>query len=160
MSVPDPTFNRPSRRLLYALILLGVVGIGISGYLTWAHYDDSVLVCAIGGCETVQASRYSTIGPVPIALLGMAMFAALSGLAGLRLLRTPPLGHETLTLVAWGMLLAGILYYLYLTYVELFVLHAICQWCVITSLVALAMLVIESLNLYQSVMGGDPADVG
>lgn len=160
MSAPEPTFNSLSRRLLYVLILLGVVGFGISGYLAWAHYDDSVLVCAIGGCETVQASRYSTIGQVPIALLGMAMFAALTLLAGLRLLPAPPLGHETLTLVAWGMLLAGILYYLYLTYVELFVLHAICQWCVMTSLVALAMLVIESLNLYQSVMGSDPADVG
>lgn len=141
-------------------MLLGVVGLGVAGYLTWAHYDDSVLVCAIGGCETVQSSRYSTIGSIPIALLGMLMFAALTGLAGLRLMRTPPLGHETLTLVAWGMLLAGILYYLYLTYVELFVLNAICQWCVITSLVALAMLALESKNLYQSVMSDDLADAG
>jgi uncharacterized membrane protein len=163
VSALESAFNsgmQPSRKLVYVLILLGIAGLGIAGYLTWAHYDDGVLVCAIGGCETVQTSRYSTIGSIPIALLGMLMFASLTGLAGLRLMRKPPLGHETLTLVAWGMLLAGILYYLYLTYVELFVLHAICQWCVMTSLIALAMLVLESVILYQSVMRDDPADAG
>lgn len=147
--------RRPMQRLLYAVIILGVIGLGISGYLTYAHYNEAALVCSIGGCETVQASRYSTIGPIPIAMLGVAMFAAVIGLAVVRLASRAIVSHETAAMVAWGMLLTGILYYIYLTYVELFVLNAICQWCVLSSIAAVAIFGLESVYVYRTVMTDD-----
>lgn len=140
------------RTILVAMLVLGVLGLGLSGYLTYAHFNEGALVCAIGGCETVQQSEFSTIGPIPIAALGIAMFTTLLGLAALRLSGSTRIAPETVSLAAWAMLLAGILYYVYLTYVEVFVLDAICQWCVASSLVALAMFGLESTYLWRTVM--------
>lgn len=148
------------RRILLAIALFGVIGFAIAGYLTYTHYNEAALVCAVGGCETVQTSRYSTIGPLPIALLGMGMFAAIIGLAVLRLMRSSIVRAETASIVAWGMLLAGILYYLYLTYVELFVLNAVCQWCVLSSIAAVVVFALESVYLYRTVMADDAMEVG
>lgn len=147
-------------RLLYAVLVLSVVGFAISGYLTYAHFNEAALACSVGGCETVQESRYSTIGPVPIALLGMFMFASMFVLAALRLKQMSIVSAETVSIVAWGILLAGILYYLYLTYVELFVLNAICQWCVLSSLAAAGIFGLESVFLYRTVMDDDPVEAG
>lgn len=147
-------------RILFSIIAFGIIGFAIAGYLTYTHYNEAALVCAVGGCETVQSSRYSTIGPIPVALLGMSMFAAIIGLGALRLLRSTIVSDETASIVAWGMLLAGILYYLYLTYVELFVLNAICQWCVLSSIAAVVVFALESVYLYRTVMADDAIETG
>lgn len=153
------TGNRPPMFwALVAIIVLGVIGLGISGYLTYTHFNEAALVCSVGGCETVQSSQYSTIGPVPVAMLGVAMFAAVIGLAGLRLSQRELVSNETVSMLAWGMLLTGILYYVYLTYVELFVLNAICQWCVLSSFAAVGIFGLESAYLYRTVMSDDPLD--
>lgn len=142
-------------RLLIAIVTLSLLGLGIASYLTYVHYNEAALVCTTGGCETVQQSTYSTIGPAPIALLGMGMFLSLITLAGLRLNGSSIVRAETASLVAWAMLLTGILYYVYLTYVELFILNAICQWCVASSLVAAAIFALETVYLWRTVMADD-----
>jgi uncharacterized membrane protein len=150
--------RQPMQRLLYAVIILAIAGLAISAYLTYTHFNEAALVCSIGGCETVQSSRYSTIGPVPIAMLGIAMFLAVITLAVVRLKNLAFPGRETASLLAWGMLLTGILYYVYLTYVELFVLNAICQWCVLSSIAALAIFGLETVYVYRTVMTDDVVD--
>ena len=151
--------NQPMKRILYTILLFAIIGFAIAGYLTYTHYNEAALVCAVGGCETVQSSQYSTIGTIPVALLGMGMFAAIIGLTTLRLMRATILSSETASIIAWGMLLAGILYYLYLTYVELFVLNAICQWCVLSSIAAVVVFGLESVYLYRTVMADDALGV-
>lgn len=147
-------------RLLIAIVALSLVGLGIAGYLTYVHYNEAALVCTTGGCETVQQSTYSTIGPAPIAMLGAGMFSTLLTLAGLRLRSSSIVTAETASLVAWTMLLTGILYYVYLTYVELFVLNAVCQWCVASSLVAMAIFALETVYLWRTVMADDAMETG
>jgi uncharacterized membrane protein len=154
----NPGDRPPMFRALVAIIVLGVIGLGISGYLTYTHFNEAALVCSVGGCETVQSSQYSTIGPVPVAMLGVAMFAAIIGMAGIRLSQRAIVSDETVSMLAWGMLLTGILYYVYLTYVELFVLNAICQWCVLSSFAAVGIFGLESAYLYRAVMSDDPLD--
>lgn len=156
----DDAPRQPMQRILLAIVAFGVIGFSIAGYLTYTHYNEAALVCAVGGCETVQTSQYSTIGPIPIALLGMGMFATIIGLAVLRLTHSTIISGETASIVAWGMLLAGILYYLYLTYVELFVLNAVCQWCVLSSIAAVIVFALESVYLYRSVMADDAMELG
>jgi uncharacterized membrane protein len=157
---PQGNQRHPLDRYLVAIIALALVGLGLSGYLTYTHYNEAALVCSIGGCETVQSSGYSTIGPVPIALLGMGMFSALIVLAGLRLRRSALISAELASLAAWAMLLAGILYYGYLTYVELFVLNAICQWCVASSIAALAIFGLESIYFWRTALSEDVLETG
>lgn len=128
--------------------VLAIAGAGIAGYLTFTHFQEGLLVCnALGGCHTVQESQYATIGPVPIAALGLGMFVVLAGLALSRILRWAIVSDENALFASWAILLTGLLYFGYLTYVELFVLDAICQWCVASAIVAIAIFVTESVAL-------------
>ena len=131
-------------------LTLSIIGLLISVYLTYVHYDDSVLVCTSGGgCHTVQQSEYATLGPVPIALFGVLMFLTLGALALVRLrdIEFSFVNRETAPLAAWGITLTALLYYAYLVYVELFVLEAICQWCVATTIATIGIFIAESFAL-------------
>lgn len=124
------------------LAFLGLPGIAAGGYLTYSRLADQATVCAgIGQCELVQTSEYSAIAGVPVALLGVFYFAAVSLLALARLRRAPGTA-EWAAPAAFSMALAATAFVAYLTYVELFVLEAICPWCV-----SLATLTVVSLLL-------------
>lgn len=124
------------------LALLGLPGSGVAAYLTYSHWADRPTVCGgIGQCELVQTSEYSDIAGVPVALLGLLYFVAMSFLALARLrwmLGTPEWAQPA----ALSMALAATAFVAYLTYVELFVLEEICIWCL-----GLAVLTAASLSL-------------
>lgn len=122
-----------SRRIV--LGVLAVVGLLISAYLTWVHFMGVAPVCVggSGGCETVQTSSFATIFGVPIAVLGLVGYGGLLFSALLRGVAGVYLGF----LVA----LVGVLFSAYLTYLEVFVIHAICEWCVASAALMVAALV-------------------
>lgn len=115
------------RQLTVAVAILGVVGLGIAGYLTYVHYADVEPVCATGSCAEVQASEYADVGGVPVALIGLAGYATILA----TLLVPGELGRAATALFG----LAGFGYSAYLTYLELDVIDAICQWCVASAVV-------------------------
>ena len=128
-------------------LLLAISGLGLSAYLTYVHYNPGALVCSGDGCSIVQLSKYSKMFGVPIALFGVMMFAVLIAGIVLRELR-----DDLVDLINTGMvmiLVAAVLYWAYLTYLEAYVIHAFCQWCVITSIVTIVLLVVESFRWYQ-----------
>lgn len=141
-------------RILGTVIVLSVIGAAIAGYLTWAHYNESVLVCAVGNCGTVQKSAYATIGPVPIAILGVGMYIVMGLLAAGRLHNWLPMSYRQATMAAWAIALAGFAYALYLTYLEIWVIKAICQWCVGSAVVTALILVAETV-LFWRILGED-----
>ena len=127
-------------------MVLATVGIAIAGYLTIVHFRESLLVCSgISDCETVQTSQYAEILGIPVALLGLLCFVALFGLAVVRIIQ--PERADIVTMIMFVMVVGSIGFYIYLTYLELFVIDAICQWCVASSLVMIGMLVTESILL-------------
>jgi uncharacterized membrane protein len=141
---PSPASNR-----LTALSLaLAASGVAVSAYLTLVHYRDDLLVCAVGGCHTVQKSPYAELYGIPVAILGLGMFVAMLLLGLLRRLR--PEVAETTTLVIFGLALAGTVFTVYLTYLELFVIDAVCQWCVLTALLTWALLLVEGTLVWRS----------
>jgi uncharacterized membrane protein len=141
---PSPATNR-----LTALSLaLAAGGIAVSAYLTLVHYRGDLLACAVGGCHTVQKSPYAELHGIPVAMLGLGMFVAMLLLGLLRHLR--PERAETSTLVAFGLALAGTVFTIYLTYLELFVIHAVCQWCVLTAVLTWALLLAEGALVWRS----------
>lgn len=127
-----------ARRLTAALAL---AGIAVAGYLTWVHYSGLKPVCVGGGgaCERVQTSEYAELFGVPVALLGLGGYLAMLG--SLALPSDP--GRTVAAFVA----LAGAMFSAYLTYVELAVLHAVCQWCVASALIMGALAVVSIVRV-------------
>lgn len=128
-------------------LVLGIAGLGLSGYLTYVHFNIDALVCSTGGCEIVQSSQYSKMFGIPIAIFGLVMFVTL--LVGIVLREYLP---EYADMIGTGIvviLLMAVLYWGYLSYLEANVIHAWCQWCVATSLVTLAMFIVESYRWYR-----------
>lgn len=132
-----------ARRRLDALLLLAVAGVAVAAYLSWVALDhtQSVACGPLGDCETVQDSQYAHVAGVPVALLGLGMYAALVLLTAARrwLAGAPPL----LAVWAFALALGGTLYSGYLTYLELFVIDAICAWCVVSALLVTAILLLS-----------------
>jgi uncharacterized membrane protein len=113
----------PGGRLRAASAVVALIGLGIATYLTVVHYSGGAPVCAIAhGCETVQRSSYAKVAGVPVALTGL--FGYLAVLVSLAR------DGEDWRLATAFLSLAGLGFSLWLTWVEVGVLHAICIWCV------------------------------
>lgn len=111
--------------------VLSVLGIGVSSYLLYLKLGGSAALCTgFGGCDTVNASLYSLIAGVPVSLMGLLGYVAILGLSLWRLSGGP----WSLSFAIFGMALIGFLYSAYLTYLELFVILAVCPWCVASAL--------------------------
>jgi uncharacterized membrane protein len=129
------------RALRIAAALVALAGLAVAGYLTWSHYADTSVVCVVGGsCEKVQSSEYAEIAGVPVALLGVLSYAALLALIAWDA-PMARLGAATLALV-------GLLFGAYLLFVQLFVIDALCTWCVVNdAVIAPALAVLTALRL-------------
>ena len=129
------------------MVAVSTLGLAVSGYLTWVHYSGSLALCVgVGGCETVQSSRYARVGPAPVALHGLLGLAARLALSAIRLRR----GARTpwdLRVLLFGGALAGTLFAAYLTALELFVIGAVCPWCLVTALCLVLLLLLASTDL-------------
>jgi uncharacterized membrane protein len=137
-------------------LALAIAGAGVAAYLTTVHYDDNLLVCTVGDCATVQKSKYSEVGGIPVAILGLSMYLAIVAL-GLIRWRRPGLRMNA-TMLMFSLALAGAVFSAYLTYLELWVIDAICQWCVVSALLTLGILIVESVAVWRIL--GEDADHG
>jgi uncharacterized membrane protein len=126
--------------------LLALVGLFVAIYLTLFKLGIiGQLVCAVGSCETVQTSRWATFLGLPVAAWGVGYYVVVLAIAFAgtteRWEDSPTLPTMFVVLTAWGALFS-----LWLTGLELFVIHAICQWCVVSAIIALALLVVAVLD--------------
>lgn len=138
-------------RVRAATLAVAAVGTLVSAYLSWVHYSGSLALCAgAGGCETVQASRYSMVGVIPVAVIGLVGLGIVAAIAAWRLRPDPP--AWTLTAL-FGLSLAATLYVAYLTYLELFVIRAICPWCASVAIATVLILVLTVREL-RGIDGG------
>ncbi len=126
-----------------ATLVLALAGIGVAGYLTWVHYAELKPICVGGGhaCERVQNSEYAALFGVPVALLGLLGYLAVLGSLALR----EELGRMVAALVS----ITGAAFSLYLTWIEVAELHAICQWCVVSALLMLSLAAISTLRMLR-----------
>jgi uncharacterized membrane protein len=131
------------RTLRVVLGMLAAAGLLLSAYLTWVHFAQVAPVCVggSGGCETVQSSRYATVLGVPVAVLGLVGYAGLLFSAVLR--------GELGVYLGFMIALVGTLFSAYLTYLEVFVIHAICQWCVASAAIMVAALICAALAAWR-----------
>ena len=126
------------------LLVLAVAGLGVSSYLTYTHWADVSIACGgLGSCDTVNQSEYAEMAGIPVAFLGALFYLALIATA-LAWLWWRPSGLAWPVMAFWGLSVGGTLYSAYLTYIELFVLEAICIYCVASAAIILAGLVIST----------------
>ena len=115
------------RRLRAAVATLSLAGLGIAGYLTYTRYSGAQIACATGGCETVQKSSYSTVGGIPVAVLGLVAYAFVLATAFGR--------SEPVRVAGATAACAGVLFAAWLLYAQIALIDAICQWCVSSDVV-------------------------
>ncbi len=135
--------------LRWASLGLAAVGAMDSAYLTWIKLANTQALCTgVGDCETVNNSVYSEINGIPLAMLGLGMYLAVMLLLALedRVGWLETYGPQAV----FGLALTGTLYSAYLTYLELFVIHAICPYCVVSAVVVTAILVLSIRRLRQA----------
>ena len=113
------------RRLLFAIAVIGLV---VSGYLFITYTTGGPIQCGVGhGCDTVRASAYASFFGVPTPVYGLLFYLLLA------------IG----VIIRWqrGLLIltgVGLITSAYLTYLEAFVIHAWCFWCVVSALLTVA----------------------
>jgi uncharacterized membrane protein len=137
-----------TRPLNLVSLILAIAGVAVAGYLSYVHYNVGALVCGIGDCQVVQASRYSEMFGIPIAIYGLLMYVSIIVLIIVRstMVEIKDLANTAIL----ALLIAGTIYAAYLTYLEIEVIRAICQWCVISAIITVFLLVVESVRMARS----------
>jgi uncharacterized membrane protein len=126
-----------ARALRITLLVLTVIGLGVASYLTYIHYADIKPICTGGGsCIKVQGSVYSKLAGVPVALMGLIGYLAI-----LISLLAPE--NETSRFATATFTFGGFGFSAYLTYRELFSIHAICEWCASSAVIMTIMMVLS-----------------
>lgn len=129
--------------------LVALAGIFVALYLTLYKLGYiGTLACGVGSCETVQMSKWATLLGLPVGAWGVAFYVAVFAVAvaGVQ----PALAADRrVSLLLVMMTGFGVLFSAWLTYLELFVIHAICMWCVVSAVLAVVLFVICWLDLRE-----------
>ena len=135
--------DRRLSRIETTLIALAIIGLLVSIYMTIFKITSNDNMC-IGSkdCSVVNASRYSELYGIPVAVFGVVGYAAI--LAVLWLERNPGFFNQNGTMLLFGLSLTGFLFTLYLIFLEIALIKAYCPFC-ITSQAAMTIIFILSV---------------
>lgn len=133
-----------------AIAFTATLGIGVATYIAIADAGGGAPTCLAGGggCETVANSSYSHVAGINIAIFGIAGYVAL--------LLTAFLANDLARFGGFAVALGGFGYSVYLTYLEIFRIEAICQWCVASAVLMTILFLLNATRLvgYAGVVGG------
>ena len=125
-------------------LLLALAGLGVAGYLAYVETQAASAVCGpVGDCNAVQRSEYARLlGVLPVGVLGAAGYAAILATWAIRRLAGDR-PRNLAALALFGMVLIGQVFSLYLTFLEPFVIRAVCLWCLSSSVIMSLLLVLN-----------------
>lgn len=136
---------------LYAIMGSSAVGLVVSLYLLSVHWGWEPAIClGIGACEVVNTSIYSELLGIPVALLGALTYLALLATA---ILIWRHMYEEQACLVQFLLATIGVAFSAYLTYIEIFVLRAICPWCVLSAILITLIAALSARQLWKAATG-------
>jgi len=131
------------------MLVLAIVGLGIASYLTYVHYAGIKPACTAGeSCTKVQTSVYSELAGIPVALIGLLGYIAIVGS-----LLVPQ--NENTRLATMSFTVVGFGFSAYLTYRELFSIHAVCEWCASSAVI---MTILMCLSVWRFLQGDAPPE--
>lgn len=123
----------------FAFICLSLIGFFDAAYLAIEHFRGIPVTCSIfSGCEKVTASRYATVGPVPVALLG-SIYYMIIFFSAVAFIDT---GRKKIIYALSWFTTVGFLASAWFVYLQLFVIKAICPYCMISALASTALFII------------------
>ncbi len=135
--------------LVRASIALGIVGLLVSIYMTIYKVTSNDGMClGSGDCSTVNASRYSEVNGIPVAAIGVIGYLAI--LAVHYFEDRSSFFKKNGTLMVFGMALTGFLFTVWLIYVELVLLKAICPFCVASQVVMTLIFILAIIRLVKT----------
>lgn len=141
--------------LKLGLYITSIIGLLDALYLTWVKLTNHVAFCGTyGGCETVSTSSYASILGIPIAMFGAGAYLVI--LILLFLENKGQFWKENSPILVFGITLVGVLYSIYLTYIEIAVLHAICPYCVVSGIAMLVLFILAILRLVRGQAEANP----
>jgi len=144
--------QRSGQRSQFLLLVLSLLGVSISLYLTSVHYENVPLVCSASGlidCARVISSSYSVIPgtTLPITIPGFGWCVVSASLAIVGLFATTGSWQHRIRIAQFIWALSGLLVVLYLVYVEIVRLHTICAWCTALHVLILLLFLVTLVQL-------------
>lgn len=124
-----------------AIAFVAALGVGVAAYIAIAESGGGSPVCIAGshGCATVARSSYSHLAGVNIAVFGIAGYALL--------LASAFFADDAARFGGFVLALGGFGYSVFLTYLEIFKIEAICQWCVASAVLMTVLFLLSATRL-------------
>jgi uncharacterized membrane protein len=115
--------------------------------LVYKLTNNNAMCLGNGGCHDVNFSSYSEIGGIPVSVFGILAFLAIAGI----LLLEPRFKFvkDNGSLAVFGISLAGVAFTAYLTWLEIYVIHAICPFCVATAVIIALIFILTIFRLIK-----------
>ncbi len=129
------------------IAVASLLGIFVAGYLTIYKLGYlGFIQCSTGGCETVQSSQYALLFGTPVALFGLVGYIVIFALA---MIGVQPRWVAARSVAILLVLISGIgtAFSAYLTYLEAAVIHAWCQWCVVSAVLMTVIFILSLLGM-------------
>ena len=124
-----------------AIAFFAALGIGVAGYIALAEAGGDSPVCLAGGsgCQTVAESSYAHVAGVNIAVFGVVGYVVL--------LASAFFANDVARFSGFAVALGGFGYSIFLTYIEIFKIEAICQWCVASAVLMTILFFLNATRL-------------
>jgi uncharacterized membrane protein len=144
-----PTQNDKSGPVIFwATITLACLGVLDATYLLVYKLTNNNAMCfGSGGCHDVNFSSYSEIGGIPVSVFGIAAFLVIAGILLLEV--RLKIAKEYGALAVFGISLTGVAFTAYLTWLEIYVIHAICPFCVATAVIIALIFILAIIRLIK-----------
>ncbi len=127
----------------YAVLLLALTGVGVSLYMSYVETQHASAVCGpVGDCNAVQSSSYARLLGVPIGVLGVLGYVAILVLWWWQRLRHDRIASYA-PLIMFALTFMGTLFSIYLTFLEPFVIGAVCMWCLSQAVIMTLLLLLS-----------------
>lgn len=132
----------PSEWTLRRIIaFVAALGVGVATYIAIAEAESGAPTCLAGGsgCRTVAESSYSEVAGINLAVFGIAGY--------LLILATAFFANDAARFAGFVLALGGFGYSIFLTYIEIFKIEAICQWCVVSAVLMTILFALNAIRL-------------
>lgn len=130
-----------------------LIGVGVVGYLAYVETQMVDAVCGpVGDCNTVQSSPYARLfGVLPVGIFGLGGYLALLGVWMTRRLQAR--WTQLANMLYWVFAFFAVAYSIYLTYLEIFVIRAVCLWCLSSAVIVTLLLLLGTPEAARSFSG-------
>lgn len=131
--------SKYKKLVLVGFLIFGLIGFLDSVYLTFQHYNRGILPCFIfEGCEKVVSSSYATVAGIPISIFGAVYYLVLLAV----LILFFDTGNKKALFMLTNLPIAGFVASLYLLFLQLFIIKAICFYCIVSLVSSTALFVL------------------